>query len=345
MNIALMARPACSASPKPAAIKMEKLAEIKPIPNDENFPSPEFSSPDLNNAALRSRSGLLDARETIERNLVDPQTAALQAFISQMHEQWRLATDHLLADAALITQGKGKDFIRRLRVLRMEFSRSLREEIGALVDDNKESMMSEVFRECFDRLDFLAADSEEVILVTQEAERLMPRLDDSFYSRRVKQLKRWRGNARRFFGSGSELKRVIPLRRLVRYHCVFILPQRLTRAANFIGAQTLIAFRTARNLFDRIDQHYESVITYVERGDGDQLAQSEIRDLLKESRQSLQEKFAEAALELEQFDAKIKYELTTVFAEAYAALIRDLAIAGTFELPRRRFRYSKAADA
>jgi hypothetical protein len=137
------------------------------------------------------------------------------------------------------------------------------------------------------------------------------------------------------------LKREIPFRRLVQYHCAIILPRRLTRTANLIGARTLLTLRVSRELYARIDRHFETIGGAAEASDKDRLSQSE----LWKERQSLQERFDEAIVEQSQFSATMKEELRTVFIRTYAELLRDLTIAGTFELPRRRFHHSKALHA
>ena len=308
---------------------------------DNDYPTPEFASPELNASALGLRAALIAAQQTFEQKLIDPQTARLHGFLSQMRDRFLQAVDRLQAEAASSPSGKERDLIRSLRGRRIEFSRWLREEINRLIEDGETSTTGEAFRECFYRLDSLAAEAKERIPVAQEPERFLPLLDDSFYVRSVKRLKRWRRNARRLFGADSELKREIPFRSLVQYHCAIILPRLLIRTANHIGAQTLLTLRVSRNLFTRVDRHYESITTALEARDKDRLSQSE----LCKARQSLQERFDESITEQDQFNAKIKEDLRIVFAETYAALLKDLAIAGTFEAPRRRFRHSKTSHA
>jgi hypothetical protein len=308
---------------------------------DDDYPTPEFASPELNASALGLRAALIAAQHTCEQKLIDPQTARLHGFLSQMRERCLQSVDRLQAEAASLPPGKERELIRRLRGRRMEFSRWLREEISRLIENDEAATTGEAFRECFYRLDSLAAEAKERIPVAQEPERFMPKGDDSFYVRSVKRLKRWRRNSRRLFAADYELKREIPFRRLVQYYCAIILPPRLTRTANLIGAQTLLALRVSRNLYARVDRHYESITTALEARDKDRLSQSE----LCKARQSLQERFDEAITEQDQFNAKIKEDFRTVFAELYAALLKDLAIAGTFEAPSRRFRHSKASHA
>jgi hypothetical protein len=258
-----------------------------------------------------------------------------------MRDRGLQAADHLQAEVFSIPSGKERDLIRRMRRGRIEFSRWLKNEINSLIEGDEAATVGAAFRECFVRLDSLVAETKESIPVAQEPERFLPLLDDSFYVRSVKRLKRWRRNARRIFRADFELKRDIPFRRLAQYHCAIILPLRLTRTANLIGARTLLTLRVSRNLYSRLDRHFETVGVAVEASDKDRLPQSG----LWKARQSLQEMFDEAITKQNQFGATIKEELRTVFIQAYAALLKDLAVAGTFELPRRRFRHSKGSHA
>jgi hypothetical protein len=308
---------------------------------DDDYPTPEFASPEMSASALGLRAALIAAQQICEQKLIDPRTARLHCFLSQMRDRFLQAVDRLQEEAASSPSGKERDLIRRLRGRRIEFSRWLREEINRLIEDDEGATTGEAFRECFYRLDSLAAEAKDRIPVTQEPERFLPLPDDSFYVRSVKLLKRWRRNARRLFGADSELKREVPFRRLVQNHCATTLPRRLTRTANHISSQTLLALRVSRNLYARVDRHFESITTALEAKDKDRLSQSE----LCKARQSLRERFDEAITEQDQFNATIKEDLRTFFAQTYAALLKDLAIAGTFEAPRRRFRQSKTSHA
>lgn len=327
---------------KVESVEKEPLASVESSPPDDDYPTPEFASPELNEAALRLRAGLIAVEQACKQKLIDPQTTRLRSFLSLMQDQCLQTIDHLQAEVGSLAPGKEKDLIRSLRSRRVEFSGWLQEEIKRLLEDDKAVTTGEVFLECFERLDSLAAEAEEAILVRQEPERFLPLLEDSFYIRSVKRLKRWRRNARRLFG-GSELKREVPFRRLAEHHCAATLPQWLARAANLAGAQTLLALRSSRELYDRIDQHYETIITAVEASDGDQPAPSELSERLRQARQTMEEKFDAAAAEQRQSGATIKKELTSAFSQTYAALLKDLSVAGTFESPRRRFRHSKVS--
>jgi hypothetical protein len=323
------------------SVEMGPFLAIGPSSGDGDYPTPEFASPELNASALGLRVALIAVQQTCEQKMIDQQTARLHGFLSQMRDRCLQAVDRLQADVFSLPAGKERDRIRGMRRGRMEFSRWLKNAINRLIEDDEAATAGAAFRECFVRLDSLTAETKESIPVAQEPERFLPSFDDSFYVRSVKRLKRWRRNARRLFRADFELKREILFRRLAQYHCAIILPPRLTRTANLIGARTLLELRVSRSLYARIDRHFETVCAAVEASDKARLAQSE----LWKARQSLQERFDEAVIEQNQFSATIKEELRTVFVQAYAALLKDLAVAGTFEAPRSRFRHSKASHA
>ena len=326
---------------KAEKIERVQLAAIQPSSGDDNFPTPEFASPELNVSALGLRADLIAAQLELERKLIDPQTVRLQCFLSQMRDLCLQAIDRLRAEVAALPSGKERDLIRRMRGDRIEFSRWLKNEINLLIEADEATTIGAAFRECFTQLDLLAAKTKESFPVAQEPELFLPLPDDSFYARSVKQLKRWRRNAHRLFRVASELKREIPFRRLAQYHCAVILPERLTRTANLIGAHTLLALIGSRNLYARIDRNYETIAAAIEASNEEQISQPELR----KSRQSLQDRFDETIVEQNQFNAMIKEELRTAFAQAYVALLKDLAIAGTFEAPRRHIHHSKATHA
>ncbi len=276
-------------------MKTEGVVKKPPSPlvassGEDDYQMPEFASPELNAAAFKLRTELIAVQHACEQTLVDPQTARLQGFLLQMQDQCVQTINHLKAEVALLEPGKEKKLIHHLRNDRIGFSCWLEREITRLVEDDPAARIGEVFRECFERLDLIAAEAKETILVVQDPERFIPHLDDSFFVRSVKRLKRWRRNIRRLLGAGSELKREVPFRRLVYHHCSVILPQRLAKAANLIGAQTLLGLRSSRYLYDRFDQEHETIVTAIEAGSGSHQSQSELLERVDEARQAMLER-------------------------------------------------------
>jgi hypothetical protein len=132
----------------------------------------------------------------------------------------------------------------------------------------------------------------------------------------------------------QELERFIPL----LDDSLFI---RSVRVVNLICAQTLLTLRNSRNLYDRIDEHYESIITAVEASAQNPLSQSDLCEQLKKANQTVKENFESVVAEQQQFNSSIKQELTLTFSRSYEAILNDLPLAGTFEMPRHKFGHSK----
>lgn len=334
-------REAAAALPPEAA---EEALMPAPTSAEDDYPHPAFESPELNDAAIRLRTGLIRIQRECEQEFIDPQAAAHRRFLARMRDRCLGIMTHLQNELASATVGGNKHVIHCLRRQRMDISQWLQAEITGLVE-NGGGMTAKNLRQCFDKFGVLAADARETIVVSQELERFIPLLEDSFYVRSLKRLKRWRGAARRLFGAATDLKRDVRLRRLAQFHLATLLPQRIPRIANLLGAQRLLTLQLSRQLYDRLDGHFESIIAMVEEGAHDRAAQADLDARIAEARQALEEKFDAALTEQARLEAILKQEVTTVFSQSYDSLLKDLALAGTFELPRRRYRTAKIAHA
>jgi hypothetical protein len=203
---------------KAESVVRKPLALVEPPFGPDDYPIPEFASPELNAAALGLRAGLMAVQHACEQTLVDPQSDGLQEFFLQMRDRCLQTIGHLRAEACSLAEGEGKELIRRLREDRIGLSCWLQREVERLVEYDKTGTIGEAFSATIERVERLAAEAEPTIRVVQEPERLISVPGDPFFVRSVKRLKRWRRNVRGLFGARSELTRKVPFRRLVRYH-------------------------------------------------------------------------------------------------------------------------------
>jgi Kef-type K+ transport system membrane component KefB len=305
------------------------------------YPRPDFSAPELTYAALELSAQLASVQRECEQALIDPLTERWQSFISRMRDHCLQTIDQLAEEARANGGRRRRAWIHLLRESRAAFSRWLQEDLTILLDKADAAASKHAFQKCFSQLDALPAQTKDSILIPQEPERFQRAPEDSFYIRRGKQLKRGFRVLRRLFGADTYLKREVPLSALVKYHFAGTLPPRLIRVANLLGAQPLTALRSSHKLYAQIDAQYETIITWLEERGDPHPAEAELGARLAGMRHELAEKLRAAEVEQERFGAGVKGTLTRLCAQTYAGLLEDLAIAGTFELPPRRFRYAK----
>ncbi|MCI0488337.1 MAG: ATP-binding protein, partial [Blastocatellia bacterium] len=309
-----------------------------------SFLTPLFASPELNRAALKLREDLLALEKDFEETCIDPQTARWQALLTRMHEEYLRATEKLASYA--LESADATDMIDRFRESRTSYSRWLLTEIIRQTAEGEASRSKEALRVFFNEVDRLCETAEGNITVEQEPDRFQPTSDDSFYVRLGKLLKRWLRFLRRILGSGSKMKRSVDFRRLARYHFGGTLPPITARAANLIGAQPLFAFKKSRILYGQIDENYETGISLLERFSSPGVSAGlRIEETVGKMREELEEDFEAALADLAQYGKDIERHKMFALSETYSAFLRDLSVAGTFELPPRRFRYSTVYEA
>ncbi len=308
---------------------------------ESGWPEPHFESAELNEAALTVRSRLVALQEQGERNLVSPQADQWRDFIVRMREQTLQSFNHLSQESESFAIEKAQKLIHCVRKNRIAFSEWTRKETEAMAKSDEQAKIEDSFRKLFDGLAAIHKKLPDSIVVVQEDERFEASIDDRLYIRFVKMLKRNRRSLRRLFNVKSELTRDVLFTQLAKYYCAGLLPQRLNRMANLVYAQPLAALRSSRRSFDFIDRQYETIISMLEENSGEGITAEKLGGVIRESIESLQKKFESALAEQEQFREAVKKEMTTTFSGVYGEMLKALSLAGTFELPRRRFRLPK----
>lgn len=308
---------------------------------DADWPEPRFESVELNEAALTVRTRLMVLQKEGEESLVSPRSDQWKESIARVREHTLQSFAQLREESETFSAPKAQTFIHRVRRSRIAFSEWMREETGAMIKADEQLKIDEAFAELFDGLAAVNKKLSANIVVTQEDDRFESSIDDSFYVRLGKMLKWICRGLRRLFRFNPEMTRDVPFSRVVEYYCAGMLPPRLERVANLIGAQPLVALRSSRRSFDFIDRQYEMIISLLEEKNAAEVTAENLSRLLQESISSLRERFQAASAEQEQFRDTIKKEMTITFSGTYGEMLRALSLAGTFELPSRRLRLPK----
>jgi hypothetical protein len=68
------------------SVEMEPFLAPQLSSGDDDYPTPDFASPELNASALGLRVALIAVQQTCEQKLIDPQIAGPHGFLSQMRD-------------------------------------------------------------------------------------------------------------------------------------------------------------------------------------------------------------------------------------------------------------------
>ncbi|MCI0697078.1 cation:proton antiporter [candidate division KSB1 bacterium] len=325
------------AAETPAAVAGEPVPAVQ-LPLEVRYPVPDFLSPQLNEAAGRLREQLIKLQNEFVETFIKPQTGELQSFVAQMRNLYGHAVERLAAEVVRIFDATPRPLIHIVRESRIAFSRRLMGEITSFAANDERTVAAQnAFKELFAAVAAICEQSEAGIEVTQEPERFQALPGDSLFVQARKMLKRWRKKIVGMFGSGAAMTRFVSLRRLAKYHFAGGLPMPMLKAANWVGAQPLFALKKCAILYRLIDEGYETLITFLEENGENPPAKT----ALNRMRASLDEEFKQALADVEQYGHDCQKGLGLIWAQTYGTFLRDLRLAGTFELPRRRYRYSR----
>lgn len=320
-------------------------ARPAPLAAEPQLPLPNFSSPELNRAARQLGDTLAARQREFEETAIDARREELAAFVARLQEHGRQTIERLMEQVASLPRGDRDQLIHLIRESRTQFSRWLLRALTELVAGDEATVRAtNAFRDLFQAMGTICDDAPRNLVILQEPERFLPTPSDSFYVNVRKRFKRWFNTLRRGVGIGAGLKRVVLFRRLAKYHLAGTLPLLMLKVANLLGAQTLLALKKMRALYSRFDENYESLITFLEGQEEGLVEPLDLRKALATMSQDLQEDFNQVASDVERHSSDIKRQVTFAVSETYGAFLKHLEIAGTFELPRRRFRYSKVYE-
>ncbi len=307
---------------------------------EPNYPTPDLSAPDLHKAALKLRENLIKLQRDFGAALVEMQATRLMGFFDRVQGHLVRAVERLKSELELSVKESSQELISLLRESRAALSRQLLNELNGLIADGQAAASQKAFSDFFKILEILCEEVRETIVVTQEPERLVPTAYDSFYIRSGKRIKRWIVSARSRLGLGEGLKRRIHFKKLLRYHLLGRLPPEMLRAANAVGMQLALALQASRELYAQIEASYEAALMLLE-GDSSSSQAAILNELLEKMRQLSQSGFIEVRRVAERSAEEINRLLALLLSQSCEAVIRDLELAGTFELPPRRYRYAK----
>ncbi len=307
---------------------------------EPNYPTPDFSAPDLYKAALKLRENLIKLQSDFGAALVEMQANRLMGFLDRAQGHLVRAVERLKSELELSFKDSPQELISLLRESRAALSQQLLNELNGLIADGQAAASQKAFSDFFKILEILCEEVRETIVVTQEPERFAPAAYDSFYIRSGKRIKRWIVSARSRLGLGEGLKRRIHFKKLVCYHLLGRLPPEMLRTANLVGMQVALVLQTSRDIYAQIEASYEAALALLE-GERSPSQAPLLNELLEKLRQLSQSSFAEARRVLERSAEEINRLLALLLSQACEAVIRDLGSAGTFELPSRRYRYAK----
>ncbi|MFH1573281.1 MAG: hypothetical protein ABIG68_04820 [Acidobacteriota bacterium] len=308
---------------------------------ESGLPAPEFRSGELNAALGRLRDDLLVLIKDFQESFLDARTAELRGLLGRIKDQYRSSIEQFEQETGRTEQQGSDELVRRLRQKRTFFSRWLLGEITAMVSSHHRSDAGkQAFAGLYRILDGVGDRAKVFVEVEQEPHCFDPCPGDALLVRSVKGLKRaW--NRLRLLTSGSTMRRVVPVRKLAKYHLSGGAPVRLLRVGNLAAAQPFFLLRMLQNVYLQIDHDYDAVIARLEQSAQAPAAVTSVRAALSVMLREIEEDLAEAERDLERYAADMRKRLIQAFGQACGELLEGSRIAGTFELPERRYRFSR----
>lgn len=336
-----------------AAPAVAPPAEGPPLPEAEGpdepaFAVPAFASPRLQREAEALRLRLQPLVHDFNEQFVTARTEGAQAFLDRVERQVeerlaRLERDLARSQGAAVPDGVALP-VRQVHATLSQLAllaEGLQREAVAYANRREHAEAGPAaFRALFDAVHQVAQQQERAFAVVREPERLAARPGDGPYVRARKALGRLAGRISRAFGSGVPPSRRVPLRRIVRYHLDGMLPTRLERVAARAAAFPVFALEKSRVVFHTLDAHLQALAEALEAGTPlDPAAAAEAL------RAAAAPELAQARADVARFGQEVQRRTALEVARAYGDVLADLEVAGTFELPARRRRFSAVHEA
>jgi len=191
----------------------------------------------------------------------------------------------------------------------------------------------QAFEELFSSLEEICRSLQKSrITVTQHEELFAASPRDSLYVGWGKLAKR----LRRRLGK-KEFERRFSLRRLVCFHLLGQLPRKLLRIANMLGEAEFFLLRRVKGLSEEIDQANISFLTLLDQEETQNLDGARLAEKAAKLRDELDESFRLVGAEVMKYYDDVRAALEAEVSGCLDRLVADARLAGTIELPERRF--------
>ena len=318
------------------------------LPSQEmqKFAEPAFDDPRLNQILSGFRAKLSDLLVEFEQGVLQPECDRLKQVMQEIDSISGKALEKLEND--LLDDTKADEIVRggKVHASRIALSRTFLSATAKIAASrNKLSQQRTAFGELLSSIKNEVEGLDSTLEVDEEKSLLEPRRDDSLSVQFRKVLKRAGLRIRQVFGSGEQRTRTVYLHKLAKFHFVGKAPEPLKVPANILAGFGNFALQKCKIYYGLLEEKYDVLLHHIyfpEQNNTDDLrpAPSAVR-----IREELTEEIAHIQNDLEAYRQDTKARLLFAMTQTYQALLNDVRLSGTFQLPQRNFRFSTVYEA
>lgn len=316
---------------------------------------PSFESDRLNYALNIIISVITDVRKDFADGFVTKKANKSLGYVKKLREEATGIFDPL-RERILVANNDGnggsnlESQKEAVRESKRHFSKWFAAEILSLSSDGQDTERSiNAFNQLFQSCNIIYQEVDEDITVNEEMERFISSYLDSRYIKTGKLLKRIRFKVRRLFGSDYVPKRVLHMRNLVKYNFGGMLPPKFRKAANMVGYETFFLISKLRMLHQSFNVFYDELLEFLDQQEhrlssGTPFDRERLYELFAFYQKGFEEDLNFVLSEIGKYRDDTNTEINAGFAAVYNKLIKMIKIAGTFELPEKKFRFSSVYE-
>lgn len=305
------------------------------------FAEPQFEDAHLNQVLESFRAKLFDIVQDFDDGVLQPELERLRRAMAEIDEMVQKAlnelADELKADRDLdeIERG-GKGHSSRIALSRAFLS------IVEKIDTGKSKIAQDrkAFGELFASLKEQVDQLEATLAVPCEQSLLLPQPGDTVIAKFRKRLKWLAHRIRQLFGSGEQRVRTVYLGKLAKYHFIGRLPVQTRTTASLIASFGNYALQKCKIYYGLLEEKYDVLLKNIYFQEESDNGPVDPQAIVQQIRDELHEEIAHIEADLDAYKEECRVRLVFAFAQTYRALLQDVQLSGTFQLPSRHFRFS-----
>ncbi|UCF37666.1 MAG: cation:proton antiporter [Acidobacteriota bacterium] len=323
---------------EPTVLAPPEEREIGVTPLDTRLVVPEYEAPRLGQLASTVRTSLVTIEQDFFDSVVVAQDAELEKFAEGTLDELRKMGREFQQQAASHPNPSAGELIAQLRNHRATLFNAL---AGRLISfaakEQRLVHLSAAFDSMLTLFRKVGDTSPAKLEVPQEQARLESLPDEAASVRAIKSLKRVQ-NRLSLLTTSTPLQRVIRFRELCRYHFAGRLPSTVVGTANLLGSQGSFTLTRFHQIFDRIDHDIDDLLEGLSAGT---FPSAQIGASVETVLRDIDTEFEAFRRDLEGRRMDLRRSLIESISLSFDGFTKHLHRAGTFELPARKYRFSK----
>lgn len=332
------ATPAPEQAEETSSLPAPSIARKEVTQLEDRLQIPEFPSPQLTQATETVRERLISIEQDFFDSVVTPFNQDLRSFSEDILKGVQGETKRFREELDALESDSPDVLVSMVRGHRAACFSALASRLISFASREKRLENARTaFESLLDLVQRVQEAGPSKMEVDQEKARLESQPGDNFLVRAVK---RWKRLASSLSLSLTKrpLQRVVPFSALVKFHFAGRFPTAALGAGNLLGSQSIFTLKRIHSLVDKIDQDFDTIgenlsAENVERADA-------LRDL-DAFESTISEEVAAFGNDLEGRGTDLRRAVIEAMALCFDEFNEHLALAGTFELPPRKYRFSR----